>query len=222
MNADTNESTKGSPEYYSHSREEMLAYIPEGCTKYLEVGCGEGRFGSLLKMKAGAEVWGVELVEEEAVKAASKLDKVLSGDFNSCYPQLPERYFDCIVFNDVLEHFAYPDEVLGLCHRLLRDGGYIVASIPNVRFISNLKEMLVKKDWKYKKEGGILDYTHLRFFTKVSIRRMFEETGYEVLRLEGLKNNMKAVFHLINALSLFQLSDSRYSQFACVARSNAE
>ncbi|MDQ1265498.1 MAG: hypothetical protein QG635_649, partial [Bacteroidota bacterium] len=164
----------------------------------------------------------IEINKEVSEKAAGKLDKVLTGDFLDCLPQIPVGYFDCIVFNDVLEHFTYPDVVLAKCCNLLKSEGYVVSSIPNVRYIGNLKELLFEKDWRYKKEGGILDYTHFRFFTKKSIKRLFEEAGYEIMKIEGLKNNMKSLFYLINFFALFQLSDSRYSQFACVAKVKAK
>jgi 2-polyprenyl-3-methyl-5-hydroxy-6-metoxy-1,4-benzoquinol methylase len=200
----------------------MLQYIPKGCSKVLEAGCGEGLFSHSLKLKSGAEVWGLELIAEEAEKAKSRLDKVLTGDFFECAGELPTNYFDCIVFNDVLEHFAYPDKALIECAKLLKSGGYIVSSIPNVRYIGNLKELLIKKDWQYKKEGGILDYTHLRFFTKKSIIHMFEEGGYELIKIEGLPTKMKWYFNIINALSLFQLSDAKYAQFAVVGKLKVE
>ncbi len=207
-----------SAEYYSHSRPEMMKYIPAGCGKILEVGCGEGLFGRQLKKSAGVEVWGVELIAESAQIANHYLDKVLAGDFESCLPSLPVGYFDCIVFNDVLEHFTYPDRVLTDCRHLLKEGGYIVSSIPNVRYIGNLKELLFKKDWQYRKEGGILDYTHFRFFTKKSIARLFAGAGYKIKIIEGLPVKMKWAFYLINTIFLFQLSDTKYAQFAVVAQ----
>lgn len=207
-------------EYYGHARNEMLQFIPAGCHTILEIGCGEGLFGNNLKQLTNAEIWGVEINAEAADKAKAKLDRVLKGDFNNCYIDLPGEYFDCIVFNDVLEHFTYPDIILKECKKLLRPEGAIVASIPNVRYIGNLKELIIKKDWKYKKEGGILDYTHFRFFTQKSILRMFKEAGYKIELIKGLPTKMYWVFYIINFLAVFQLSDTRYPQFAVVAKLN--
>ena len=81
---------------------------------------------------------------------------------------LPDNNFDVVIFNDVLEHFENPWAVLENVKTKLNASGVVVASIPNVAYITNLVELILKKDWRYKPEGGILDKTHLRFFTKKS------------------------------------------------------
>ena len=105
--------------YYTDQREEMTLFIPLSCKHILEVGCGEGNFGKLLKDERNVEVWGIELSETAAKVAGTRLDRALSGDFHLNYPQLPKSYFDCVVFNDVLEHFTDPEKVLLLCKEKL-------------------------------------------------------------------------------------------------------
>src|SRR3989338_2285023 len=102
------EKSKG---YYEYSRKEMLSFIPETIDRVLDIGCGAGNFGSILKENRRLEVWGVEVCEDAAEEARTKLDNVIIGDFENSYLELPERYFDCIVFNDVLEHFISPWDV---------------------------------------------------------------------------------------------------------------
>jgi 2-polyprenyl-3-methyl-5-hydroxy-6-metoxy-1,4-benzoquinol methylase len=217
MASENNYSNKNS-EYFKQQRKEMFDFIPADCKFLLDVGCGEGNFGSLVKDKTGAEVWGVELNSDQATLAGKSLDNVLTGDLNDNLAKLPADKFDCIVFNDVLEHFTEPDKVLVNIKKLFSKNGVLVASIPNVRYIGNLRELLIEKDWRYKKEG-ILDYTHYRFFTYKSILRMFDECGYEVLIIEGINpSRVRWRFKILNLLSLFSLSDSKYLQFACVAK----
>jgi len=205
--------------YYINKREEMLQFIPEGSKKILEVGCGEGIFASAVKKKMNAEVWGVELSDDAAKKAEKVIDKVFHADFTTIINTLPQNNFDCIVFNDVLEHIPDPFTLLENIKVLLKENGCVVCSIPNVRYIGNLVELLLKKDWQYK-DGGILDITHFRFFTKKSIERMFSNAGYELVRIEGINPTKSMKVKLLGWLSFGLFSDSKYMQFATVAKWN--
>lgn len=204
--------------YFKNNRSEMLKYIPENAINILEVGCGEGNFISLLKSD-NRETWGIEINNEAAQKATEVCNFVLSGDFNSVYEQLPVNHFDCIVFNDVLEHMYLPWEVLAMSKKLLRSGGVIVSSIPNFRYISNLiTEIVLEGEFRYKPNGGILDDTHIRFFTSKSILRMFNDLGYRVLIHKGLHPCRSWKEKLVIFLSFGILNDSRYKQFATVVK----
>jgi SAM-dependent methyltransferase len=203
--------------YFYQSRQEMLAFIPPAAQKILEVGCGGGTFGGLIKKSRNAEIWGVELDPEAAKDAAVVLDKVLVGDIIKLAPDLPDNYFDAIVFNDLLEHLPDPFSLLEKIKSKLAPGGAIVCSLPNVRYLINLKKLLWDKQWLYEDEG-VLDKTHLRFFTAKSIARMFAALGYEVIKLEGINPINSYKFKIINLLTLGFLRDTCYIQFACVAR----
>lgn len=205
--------------YYTGVRAEMLKYIPGDAKRVLDVGCGEGFFGEAVKNATGAEVWGIELFPEAAEKAAGRLDKVFTGDIESgVLASLPAGYFDCVVFNDVLEHLRDPWKALSLIRETLAKGGVVVASIPNVRYFKTLKALLLHKKWEYA-NAGVLDKTHLRFFTSHSIRDMFEGCGYKITTLEGINQSAPSLkYHLFNILLMNTLNDSRFLQFACVAR----
>ncbi|MCK9203830.1 MAG: class I SAM-dependent methyltransferase [Bacteroidales bacterium] len=204
--------------YFTNVRKEMTRFIPDGCCRILDVGCSEGNFGKLLKGILKAEVWGVELSENAGKTAALKLDKVFIGDFSEILPQLPEHYFDCLMFNDVLEHFTDPWNILIQCKKILCAGGYIVSSIPNVRYIGNLVELLIRKDWEYK-SGGILDQAHYRFFTQKSIVRMFNQSGYAILSCTGINPTHSFMTNLLGILTLGFMSDCKFLEFATVAKS---
>ena len=203
--------------YYTASRPEMMKYIPREARRILDAGCGEGLFGRQLKGAGAAEVWGIELDRVAAERAALHLDRVLTGDVARLLSQLPDGYFDCIVFNDVLEHMADPYHVLQAVKEKLQPDGVIVSCIPNVRYILNLRDLLAKKEWRYA-DGGILDKTHLRFFTEKSLIETFNTLGYDILKMEGLRPLRAWKFTLLNAVFCGQLSDTQYLQFASVIR----
>jgi 2-polyprenyl-3-methyl-5-hydroxy-6-metoxy-1,4-benzoquinol methylase len=201
--------------YYDNVREEMLKYLPKSAKKILDVGCGNGAFASVVKRKNNAEVWGIELMEEEAKVAVAVLDKVLVGNCEKYIDGLPEHYFDVIYFNDVLEHLADPYSVLNSLKSKLAPKGIIISSLPNVRFYRTFSKIVFLKDWKYD-EFGIMDKTHLRFFTGKSIRRMYEELGYEILIHEGINVTKSIKPILFNILVLFTQMDIRIHQYATV------
>ncbi|UCB56653.1 MAG: class I SAM-dependent methyltransferase [Candidatus Omnitrophota bacterium] len=204
--------------YYIQARPEMLKYIPEDSGRILDVGCGAGLFAGRLKEKLKAEVWGVEIDKSAAALAQDRIDRVLVGDISKLQDELPKAYFDCIIFNDVLEHLVDPFGLLSKIKDKLDSNGAVVSSIPNVRFLRILKDLLLKKQWKYA-ECGILDKSHLRFFTRQSIIDMFGVLDYEILKIEGLSPRKTSWgFNLLSFLTLGNLSDTKYPKFACIAK----
>lgn len=203
--------------YFSNERNEMIPFIPMNCQKVLEIGCSEGAFGHLVKIQCAAEVWGIEKEKDAALRARDKLDFVFQGDFLEIENQLPRNHFDCVILNDVLEHFIDPWILLSRIKPLLNPGGYIVSSIPNVRYIGNLHELLIKKDWKYK-SSGILDVTHYRFYTEKSIIRLFESSGFTIVRIQGINPTRSFKVRLGTWLTFGFLEDIKYLEFAIVAR----
>jgi hypothetical protein len=102
---------------------------------------------------------------------------------------------------------------------LLSENGVLVSSIPNFRYVANLvTEVIWEGEFRYKPEGGILDDTHVRFFTPKSIYRMFREQGYEVLVNEGINPCKSWKENLFINLTFGILKDARYKQFATVAK----
>lgn len=169
--------------YYELPRPEIQSVVNPRSRRILDVGCGGGRMASELKQKLGAEVWGVELNEDMASKASRKIDKVFSGPIEKFIDQVPEKYFDTIIFADVLEHMVNPEKVLLAIKGKLSKDGDIIASIPNVRHWSVLRDLLQGR-WDYR-DAGILDKTHLRFFTRDSIVKMFNKAGFSIVGLRA-------------------------------------
>lgn len=213
-----------SKEYYGKNRPEMLEFIPRSAQKILEVGCGEGEFSAQLTKK-GMETWAIEPNKNASKNAAEKLFRVFEGTVAENISEIPDDYFDVIIMNDVIEHLLEPwDELKRLKAKLKKDGIF-VSSIPNVRYAKNIFNLLIRKDWQYT-EQGILDSTHLRFFTKKSIRRLFDESGYEVVNQKGL-NRIKSWFYVplslvFNVPFFFTQLDVFYLQFGTVAKKKVD
>lgn len=205
--------------YYYNIRHEMLKYLPDNPKKIIDIGCGNGAFAEVLKNKTGAEVWGIEYMDNEAQLAKEKLYKVYSGKCEDYIDELPNNYFDVIYFNDVLEHLVDPFDVLDRIKYKLSDDGLVISSIPNLRSYDTFMKLLFKKDFKYD-EDGILDKTHLRFFTKKSIRRIYEDLGYTIVTHEGINKTKSIRPILFNIPLLFTHMDMRDLQYATVAKFN--
>ena len=165
--------------YYSGARNDLIALIPPGTKKVLEIGCAAGMTGRRLKELGFEEVVGVELLEDVARKALPFYDRVIIDDVEKTELPYEEEHFDCILYGDVLEHLVDPWKVLAAHHRFIGTGGVIICSIPNVRHYKNMKRLLIKGEWEYR-EAGLLDRSHLRFFTIKSIEAMVEGAGFEI------------------------------------------
>ncbi|MBU2492303.1 MAG: glycosyltransferase [Bacteroidetes bacterium] len=175
--------------YYEYNRPEVQELVNPNSQRILDVGCGSGVMAYELKQKLNAEVWGIELFEEAAKRAAAKLDNVIWGNVEDAILQLPNNYFDAIIFADVLEHLVDPYKIIKLIKTKLRNNGEIVASIPNVRHWSVIKNLIEGK-WDYE-NAGLLDKTHLRFFTLKSAAELFTNEGFNVI---DVKATMDAKF----------------------------
>ncbi len=203
--------------YFSSDREDMLKYIPQDIKTSLEFGCGYGGFSALLKNRFYAESWAVEINEEAAREAAKKLDKVINSDATKSLNDIPEQYFDCIILFDILEQLVDPYSLLLALKTKLTSKGVIIASIPNVRYYRTLTQLVIHGNWDYK-DHGILDKTHLRFFTYKSIVKMLNRLDYKILKMEGIHPTSSRTFKILNIILLNYLSDVMYKHFAFVVR----
>jgi len=203
-------------DYYGQLRSELLEFIPADARAVLDVGCAGGNFGRNLKAARGCEVWGIEPTAEAAATARNYLDNVFTGFFLDVLPQVGEKRFDVICFNDVLEHMPNPEDALEGLKPYLSERGKVIASIPNILHFPVIKELVVEQDFRYR-EYGVLDNTHLRFFTRKSMLRMFESCGYTVERIVGINPVASRKFSLLNFLLLNRLKDWRFTQFVVIA-----
>lgn len=183
--------------YFSTIRDELIQEIPVGSGSILEIGCGEGDTGAKLK-ELGRARWiaGVELSEHAAQKAREKLDFVISGNIEHMELPFKSGQFDVLLLGDVLEHLIDPWRQLNRLVDYLAVNGKVVASIPNVRNWRVLLPLLFWGKWVYRADG-ILDRTHLRFFTRSSIIMMFNENGLRIAKIVPLGRRSSRLSHFL-------------------------
>lgn len=150
--------------------------IPKGA-RVLDVGCGPGSFAKLLQELRGCAVVGIEPDPDRARVATDRGIDVRCGYLTS---ELLSSLgsFDVVIFADVLEHVSNPSALVALAAKALRPGGAVIVSVPNVAHWS-VRWNLLRGKFDYE-PTGIMDVTHLRWFTEASIVRFFREIGYVV------------------------------------------
>lgn len=187
-------STKNNSHTLAHESITSLLNNKQG--RILEVGCSSGYFGASLRA-CGHVVWGIEPFQNAAQAARDVLDNVYVGNIQSFFNDFPNERFDVIVFGDVLEHIDNPVSILQKCREFLNPNGRVVASIPNVSHLA-IRTMLLEGRWDYS-DLGILDRTHLRFFTRDSAIGMFSDAGYQVHQISPVRlpaEQVDAICHL--------------------------
>jgi len=179
------------PGYYDSVRREVLHAVPTDAQRILEIGCGAGATSGFLKDQGLCD-WagGVEFVPEVAEQARARLDRVWTGDIERMDLDIPEESLDVILCLDVLEHLVDPWAVVRRLDGLLKPGGSIVASIPNVRNSGVVFPLLWRGEWTYQ-DYGVLDRTHLRFFVRRTAIELMESSGLKVDFVDNLYRKMK-------------------------------
>lgn len=162
-----------------HSWGLAMELVPEGA-EVLDVGCGPGFVGAALARFKRCRVWGVELNPAAASQARIVYENVAvvdleSAELSACFP---EKRFDVVLFLDVLEHLRDPEKILREARKILKPEGFLVVSLPNVTHASLVGELLRGRfDYRL---WGLLDETHLRFFSREGLVRLLEAAGYRV------------------------------------------
>jgi 2-polyprenyl-3-methyl-5-hydroxy-6-metoxy-1,4-benzoquinol methylase len=158
------------------SLSKMLSLIGQH-KKVIDFGCASGYFAKLLVDEKCA-VTGVELNPDAAKMAEKYCQKVIVADLDAKKVEdvVGDERFDVAVFGDVLEHLKYPLDVLKSVKNVLTPEGFVVASIPNIAH-GSVRLALLEGKFEYA-ELGLLDNTHLRFFTHASIQELFGDAGF--------------------------------------------
>ncbi len=167
------------PTYYRYIRPEIINVIPANAINILDVGCAAGITGKLLKeQNPRRKVVGIEINEEAFYYANQYLDLAFNTNIESesFDPPFQAGEFDAIIFADVLEHLQNPWAIAKHYATFLKPGGVMVASIPNIRHLPTLTKVLEQGIWQYE-EVGILDRTHLRFFTKTTFLELLQQAN---------------------------------------------
>lgn len=170
--------------YYRNIRTELIALAPDIHGRVLEIGCAEGCTMAYLRQRFNCSVVGLDYCEEALLSARDKGLDVHSCDLNTTDLPFALEEFDYIIIGDVLEHLYDPWGVLKKIVRHLKGEGTILLSIPNVKHYALLKELILHDRWDYC-DSGILDISHLRFFTLDGIKKLIRQSGVEICSLES-------------------------------------
>lgn len=167
-------------EYYQLVRFELFPFLQKGEFTVLELGCGEGATLRELKKQGFAkEIIGVD-VHAPSIRVAKRyLTQAYCLDVERDPLPFRPKTFDVILLPDVLEHLVDPWAVLKKMHKLLKPGGKLIISVPNIRHFSVMKDLIFRESWTYT-NAGIMDQTHLRFFTEKTICRAIEDAGFTI------------------------------------------
>jgi SAM-dependent methyltransferase len=166
--------------YFGGVRSDFLSLLQrEGAGQVLEIGCGTGDTGGAALAQGLAKSYtGVEIAPQAAAIARTRLTEVLEGDVERMELPWPDQHFDAVLMSEVLEHLVDPWTLVKRVAGKLKPGALVLASSPNVAQIAILRGIIADR-WELTEEG-VMDRTHLRWFTQGSYRQMFEDAGIRV------------------------------------------
>lgn len=167
----------------------LAALVHPGAT-VLDLGCGSGSLGQHLREHAGCTIDGLTWSEEEAAHARPHYRRVIVADLEHCdlLSTFAGEHYDYIVCADVLEHLRRPETVLESCRQLLLPTGRLLVSVPNAGYAGLVAELL-QGEFRYREEG-LLDRTHLRFFTRRSLERFLSEQGWALTATDTIQRDL--------------------------------
>lgn len=176
---------KQTPIHSGYNRD-LLKTIPADARRVIEVGCSSGAFAKAYReINPGCEYVGTEIDAEYAEVARQHCSRVLVGNIEHMLDDIlsSEPAFDCWVFGDVLEHLYDPWRVLRRIATSLPASGSVVACIPNMQHWT-MQIQLNRGDLRYQ-DAGLLDRTHIRWFTRTTILELFATSGLQIVELGG-------------------------------------
>jgi O-antigen biosynthesis protein len=160
-----------------HGSQEKLVALVDGATSVLDVGCSTGYLAKRMQER-GASVIGLDVEERAAAEARRFCEDVYVGDVETMELPFEPGRFDAIVCGDLIEHLRDPQAFLTRVRPLLRPGGRLVLSTPNIANWAMRLSLLFGR-FRYT-EWGLLDRTHTHFFTKKTLQESLEEAGYRI------------------------------------------
>jgi len=168
----------GDDQYFEWERPEITEHIPRGTRRVLDVGCGAGAMGAAIRrLHPDAEVIGIEYFPDAAERARARLDEVWQLDLNRLQPNDIAGTFDVITCGDVLEHLLDPAVALRTLRQVSDPDATLIISIPNIRHWSVLYPLIAHDRFTYE-DAGLLDRTHVHFFTLTEMVLMLQECGW--------------------------------------------
>ena len=178
-----------------YSSHDLVTRIVQGALKVLDVGCGNGYLSERLA-EGGCRVTGIDALPEPQRLAAMEryVQHDLSLGLEGVLERLEANGYDRVLLLDVLEHLLEPETLLRQAGGLLREDGLLVVSLPNVANVT-VRMKLALGRWDYT-DRGVLDRTHLRFYTRKTGRALLEKNGFEVVAERPTVMPVDLVLHL--------------------------
>jgi 2-polyprenyl-3-methyl-5-hydroxy-6-metoxy-1,4-benzoquinol methylase len=183
--------------------------VDVGEESVLDVGCGSGALSEAIQKK-GYSVWGIEAYAPAAEIAAKRITKVITADLtdiSAIKRAIGDRKFDHIIFSDVLEHLYDPFTILKEYLTLLKTDGHILISVPNAAVWTNRLKLLFGV-FNYA-DTGVMDRTHIRFFTYRTARELVEAAGCSVVKVDHTPYFVRAALPLIKRVMAKDNDDRR-------------
>jgi len=176
-----NTKVESSAIYFHELRMPLVALAKSNPEHVLEIGCAAGQTLSYFKQRGAKYVAGVEISPEiaEIARTHREVDKVIVGNIETLSLDFSEQFFDLIVAGHVIEHLVDPWATLRKLYFLLKPQGQLIGALPNVRNQSVVLPLLLNGKWQYH-DSGIMDWTHLRFFSSSTIAELLVSTGFRV------------------------------------------
>lgn len=180
---------------YEGTRPDVQQLVPVSARRILDIGCSSGALGAALRERQNAYVVGIELDPDYAAEARARLDQVAVGSAQDILTDDSQRaplgVFDCIIAADVLEHLVDPWATLRAAVKSLAPGGAVIVSLPNARFWLTFWYLGVRGTWP-RREVGVHDATHLRWFTRRDACALLHQAN---LTVESISANYKVNYY---------------------------
>ncbi|MBN1594986.1 class I SAM-dependent methyltransferase [candidate division FCPU426 bacterium] len=180
--------------------------------KVLDVGCGSGALGEAISQK-GYEVWGIESHPDAYTRAEKRLARLIKADLNdqdAIEQAVGPTRFDYIVFSDVLEHIYDPYSILRAYAQWIKPGGRLLISVPNAVVWTNRLHFLCGR-FEYG-DTGVMDRTHIRFFSFKSAKTLVKAAGFEVVKVDYTPYLVRACLPLIKRMMLGRKTPEEHSR----------
>lgn len=198
------------PDYFGHVRRDIAGLLPDRATRILDIGCGKGATLAWLKDRyPDAETVGIEGFADNEPILSKAVDRAIIADLDEPLPEVGR--FDLILALDVLEHLYDPDRVLKAVTDRLLPGGVVIVSVPNVAHWQISVPLLFRQQFDYV-DAGMMDRTHIRWFTKKTALQMMDGAGLTVTRATA-SGYFERRDHLIDLLTLRRAEAFTAAQF---------
>jgi SAM-dependent methyltransferase len=189
-------------DYFSLIRTDISFLLPDNANNILDIGCGQGSTLLWLKNIFNCRLTcGVELTKNASAIARLRADYIVQGNIETIELPFKKNSFDLILCLDIFEHLIDPWNLVKRIAFVLKPGGCLIASIPNIKHHSVLLPLLLEGQWNYT-YNGILDKTHLRFFTRKTAISLLNSNGLYVEKIYSSGREKKSKSRIANLISL--------------------